>query len=131
DSRQRRQRAHRAEDEIADAGDVDHRPVAAGRIEHAGQLGDHGRAPATRGSAAPCQRRAVPACWAWQMATASASAASAVVSAAPGSNSFTIIWICSLVAWPAPTTDFFTRLAGYSATGSPAKAGHSNTTPRA
>ena len=31
----------RAVDEIADAGDVDHRPVRAGFIEHAGELGDH------------------------------------------------------------------------------------------
>ena len=36
-----------------------------------------------------------------------------------------------LSAWPAPTTDFFTRLAAYSNTGRPARAGASITTPRA
>ena len=37
----------------------------------------------------------------------------------------------SFSAWPAPTTDFLTRLAEYSATGSPRSAGASSTTPRA
>ena len=35
----------------------------------------------------------------------------------------TIICTCSFAAWPTPTTDFLTRLAGYSWTASPAKAG--------
>ena len=39
------------------------------------------------------------------------------------------IW--RLSAWPAPVTDFFTRLAAYSNTGRPARAGASSTTPRA
>ena len=43
----------------------------------------------------------------------------------------TIMPICALAVWPAPTTDFLTRLAAYSATGSPARAGASSTTPRA
>src|SRR5271163_302903 len=39
------------------------------------------------------------------------------------------IW--RLSAWPAPVTDFFTRLAAYSKTGRPARAGANTTTPRA
>src|SRR5262245_50112551 len=64
------------------------------------------------------------------MATASASAASLSAST-PGSRRPTIMAIWRLSAWPAPVTDFFTRLAAYSNTGSPARAGASSTTPRA
>ena len=49
----------------------------------------------------------------------------------PGSRRPTIMAIWCLSAWPAPTTDFFTRLAAYSNTGRPARAGASITTPRA
>ena len=49
----------------------------------------------------------------------------------PGSRRPTIMAIWRLSAWPAPVTDFFTRLAAYSNTGRPARAGASITTPRA
>src|SRR5271170_1725864 len=51
--------------------------------------------------------------------------------AQPGSRRRTINWICSLPAWPAPTTDFLIKLAEYSATGTPRSAGANSTTPRA
>ena len=38
---QLRQRAGRTEHQVADAADIDHRPVVADGIENAGQLGDH------------------------------------------------------------------------------------------
>jgi hypothetical protein len=46
--------------------------------------------------------------------TASASAASAVLVALLGNRVRTIIWICSLAAWPVPTTVFLMRFGGYS-----------------
>ena len=49
------------------------------------------------------------------MATASASAASAAPISQPGRIRRTIICTCVFSAWPAPTTDFLTRLAEYSA----------------
>src|SRR5438034_2690062 len=130
--RQAGQRAAGGEHQIADAADIDNRPVDAGLVDEAGELGDHARPPAARpGTAAACQCRAVPAWWAWQIATASASAASALVDIAPGSRWRTMTWTCSLAAWPTPTTDFLIRFAGYSVTGSPASAGTSKATPRA
>ena len=65
------------------------------------------------------------------MATASASAASGVVIAQPGSSRRTIACTCVLSARPCPTTDFFTMLLAYSATASPARAGTSRATARA
>ena len=69
--------------------------------------------------------------WAWQIATASASAASARRSSAPGSSRRTIACTCALSAPPVPTTAIFTDLAAYSSTGMPTSAGASNATPRA
>ena len=68
---------------------------------------------------------------AWQIATASASAASALSMEQPGKRRRTINWIWVFSAWPAPTTDFLTRLVEYSDTLSPRSAGASSTTPRA
>ena len=68
---------------------------------------------------------------AWQIATASASAASARRIAAPGSRRRTIICTCAFSAPPVPTTASFTDLAAYSVTGTPASAGASSATPRA
>src|ERR1019366_6086419 len=69
--------------------------------------------------------------WAWQIATANASAASARRISAPGSSRRTIISTWSLSAPPVPTTAFLTVLAPYSVTGTPARAGASSATPRA
>src|SRR5207244_2402391 len=68
---------------------------------------------------------------AWQMAQASASAASA--EGAPGSASRrrTMYWTCSLAAWPLPTTDCFTCSAVYSDTGRPASTTAQIAVPRA
>ena len=57
------------------------------------------------------------------MATARASAASAVGPPAAGSSRAIMNATCALSAPPAPTTAFFTTLAAYSATGRPALAG--------
>src|SRR6266852_1233975 len=118
------QGARRGEDEIADAVDVEHETFRPALLDDAREHGDHRAAPAA-------QARCVAAWWAWQMATARASAASPASIAAPGSRRRTIISICCLSAWPTPTTDFLIRLAEYSKTGMPRSAGTSNTTPRA
>src|ERR1700693_3136935 len=116
------QGAGRAEREIADATDIDDRAIRGNRVENAGELGDH---------RVSLHRRTVPAWWAWQIATASASAASASAMTQPGNSRRTIICTCPFSAWPAPTTDFLTMFAEYSATGRPRSAGASSTTPRA
>ena len=80
----------------------------------------------------PAATRSRLARWcAWQIATASASAASARRSVAPGNRRRTIIATCSLVAAPVPTTARFTSIAPYSDTAIPASAGASSATPRA
>ena len=53
------------------------------------------------------------------MVAARASAASAPSMTMPGSSTQTMAWICSLAAWPAPTTAFLMALGAYSATGRP------------
>src|SRR6266852_8914363 len=118
------QGARRREDEIADAVDVEHETFRPALLDDAREHGDHRAAPAA-------QARCVAAWWAWQMATARASAASPASIAAPGSRRRTIISICCLSAWPTPTTDFLIRFAEYSKTGMPRSAGTSSTTPRA
>ena len=125
--RQRAQRASRAVDEIADPGDVDDRPVLADRIEHAGKLGDHRFGSVS----AAALRRSVAVWWAWQIATANASAASLPAGGLPGSRRLTIQATCFLSAWPVPTTAFLIRLVAYPHTEIPASAGASSTTPRA
>src|SRR5580700_3068384 len=116
------QGASRAEGKIADAADINDRAVRGDRVENAAKLGDH---------RASLHRCTVPAWWAWQIATASASAASGSAMAHPGNRRRTIICTCPFSAWPAPTTDFLTMFAEYSATGSPRSAGAKRTTPRA
>ena len=44
-ARQLGQRTRGAEDQIADAAHIDHRPVVADGIQNAGQLGDHAGCP--------------------------------------------------------------------------------------
>src|SRR6202011_4317534 len=101
-------------------------------IEDPGEFGDHRLIDSrAAGSRTGCQNRIVPAWCAWQIATASASAASGVAIAQPGNNRRTIICTWSFSACPAPTTDFLTRFAEYSATGRPRSAGANSTTPRA
>src|SRR5262249_39117034 len=90
--------ARRAEHLIADAADIDDGGIGALGIDDARELGDHEAPPA-----AIFQTRRVAAWWAWQMATASASAASADCSRQPGSRRRTIICTCAFSAWPAPT----------------------------
>src|SRR5919206_4046857 len=86
------QRARRTEDEIAHAANIDDGPILAGRIEGAAELRDH--RPSSDPAIAQC--RFVDAWCAWQMATASASAASALPIIAPGRRRRTIICTCSL-----------------------------------
>ena len=89
DRAQLRQRAGRGRDEIADAGDVDHREVGAEAVEQALQLG--------RSCRVADRARALARWWAWVIATASASAASAPASFAPGSSRWIIAWTCDLL----------------------------------
>ncbi len=65
------------------------------------------------------------------MATASASAASAVAAVEAGKSILTIIATCRFSACPTPTTVFLMRLAAYSATGRPLRANVASATPRA
>src|SRR5712671_728946 len=71
-----------------------------------------------------------PPC-AWQIAQASASAASAAGSPGSASRRFTMCWTCSFLACPLPTTDCFTWSAVYSATGRPASTAAQMAVPRA
>ena len=77
------------------------------------------------------QRRAVWRWCAWQMAMASASAASSLSNSARGRSTRTIALICAFSAWPAPTIAFLTAFGAYSATARPACAGTSSAMPRA
>src|SRR5581483_4159074 len=97
--------------DIGDTVDVQQQPVLGHVVDAAGQLADH-RA-ASRKSLAPHCRK-VPMWCSWQIATASASAASGDPACEAGSSTRTMTCTCSLPAWPAPTTDFLIRLAGYS-----------------
>ena len=65
------------------------------------------------------------------MATAKASAASAVAISHPGSKRPTIMATCSLLAWPVPTTACLTIIGRYSATGMGLSAGVNSAMPRA
>ena len=80
DRRQGGECARRGRDDIADAADVDNEAVLLQAVDEAAQLADH---------AAP--RLVEARCWAWQIATASASAASGVKAFAAGRSRFTII----------------------------------------
>ena len=71
-------------DQIADPAHVDDGVIIADRSQHAPQMGDHARRSASRRSCAAIWARPARKC-AWQMATASASAASATTVPAPGS----------------------------------------------
>src|SRR4029077_16139328 len=106
--------------EIADAVDVEDQGLLLDAVDDALELADH---------AAPRARAA--RCWAWQMATASASAASEVDAVEAGNSIRTIIATCRFSAWPTPTTVFLTRFAAYSATGRPVRASVASATPRA
>ncbi len=103
--RQRAQRAARALNQIADPADVDHHMVLGQKLDQPGEARDHEVASAS------AQRRRVAAWWAWQMATASASAASLPLGTQPGSRRRTISATWRLSACPVPTPDFLTRLA--------------------
>src|SRR5258706_2037935 len=127
---QRIKGAHRHIELIAHAADLhqDLRRVLGGQL--AGQMPDQtslpfrirnprsGRSP----SLAPC---------AWQMAQASASAASSEGSPGSSSRRRTMCCTCSLAAWPLPTTDCLTCSAVYSATGRPASSAAQIAVPRA
>src|SRR5581483_7360053 len=76
---------------------------------------------------------AVACVCAWQMATASASEASAetTIRAQPGRRMRTIFATCVFSAPPYPTTELFTDRGEYSNSGNPAVYAASRTTPRA
>src|SRR5271167_5240147 len=103
---QRPQGAGRSGNEIPHPVDVEDQSLFLDAVDDAPELADN---------AAPRARAA--RCWAWQMATASASAASGVLAVEAGKSIRTIIATCRFSAWPTPTTVFLIRLAAYSATG--------------
>ena len=125
--RQQAERAGRAEGQIADPADIDHRALrrrpgrrcrrawrSSRRAPRAWRQARVVRRDGRGRSPPPARRRRRR----WSIAQ-------------PGSSRRTISWTCAFSAWPAPTTDFLTRLAEYSATGRPRSAGASRTTPRA
>src|SRR6202046_1675650 len=114
------QGARRSGDEITNAVDIENDGFLVHAVDDALEFADH---------AAPRARAA--RCWAWQMATASASAASEVDAVEAGSSILTIIATCRFSACPTPTTVFLIRLAAYSATGSPVRASEAGAGPRA
>src|SRR5256885_1127947 len=69
--------------------------------------------------------------WAWQIAQASASAASGAGSPGRASRRRTMCCTCCFLAWPLPTTDCLTWSAVYSATGRPASTAAQMAVPRA
>src|ERR1700733_6382048 len=114
------QGASRGGDQIADAIDVEDQGFFLDAVDDSLEFANH---------AAP---RARPTrCWAWQMATASASAASEVDAVEAANSILTIIATCRFSAWPTPTTVFLMRFAAYSATGRPVRARVASATPRA
>src|SRR5919198_273208 len=94
-----------------------------GAIDLAPELADHAPPPNLMRLASAC---GPVRWWAWQMATASASASSALSKFAFGSRKPTIAWIWRFSPWPVPVTDFLMRFGGYSAIFSPLRAGASS-----
>src|SRR3954470_691586 len=158
DRAKRRKRPARGGNEIADAADVDHREIGAEAVEQTSQFGDHALVlacsprhsseswnlpSASKGNEIPAfagmtirgrrqaTRRAVARWWAWVIATASASAASAPAIFAPGSSRWTIAWTCAFSAPPVRPAAFLTSRAAYSPMPIPACAAASRITPRA
>src|SRR6185503_9904170 len=122
--------AHRHVDLVAHAADFEQH---LGRIlgnELAGKTTDQTKRPfftlkffvSTLPNRPPC---------AWQIAQASASAASGLGSPGSASSLFTMCCTCSFLAWPLPTTACLTCSAVYSATGSPAITAAQIAEPRA
>src|SRR5271167_3833509 len=118
--RQSAQRPGGSADEVADAVDVEDEAFLIQAVDDAAQLADH---------AAPLAR--ARRCWAWQMATASASAASGAEALEAGNSILTIIATWFFSACPTPTTVFLIRLAAYSETGRFFSASAARATPRA
>ena len=124
--RQPRQRARRAEDEIADAVDVEHDAVGAGLIDDRRRASRSSRAPAAAPGA--LGRGVMGVADGDGQRVGGVGRCRAARRAAGGAPSSAT---CALSAWPAPTTDFLIELAEYSNTGMPRSAGASSTTPRA
>src|SRR6266700_1672758 len=143
----------RALDKQADSPDLDHRSLGSHRRHHAIQVRDHrpdpppatvpAPVPATVAASVPARVPArVPAAapaaaclaWApprhrWQIASASASAASAGRGGSDIRSSLVTMWVtCALSARPLPVTAALTSLGVCSATGSPCRAAHSMAT---
>src|ERR1700720_4646876 len=79
--RQAADRSGRAESEVTDTVNIDDSRIRLNLLDEAGELGDHGCLPKSRRTAACC---------AWQIATASASAASGSLLSQPDSSRATI-----------------------------------------
>src|SRR3989440_4505081 len=99
--------------------------------KEAGGPPDHTSLPLfTRNPRVGIAPRPCPPC-AWQMAHASASAASAEGAPASPRSRFTISCTCPFFAWPLPTTACLTWSAVYSETGRPASTAAQIAVPRA
>src|SRR6185436_11088587 len=122
------ERAHRHVDLVADAGHIEQHLRGIFGYEGARKTTDHldrpRRYPFTEKSPS------LPPC-AWQIAQASASAASGLGSPGSASSLRTMCCTCSFFAWPLPTTACFTWSAVYSATGRPAITAAQIAVPRA
>src|SRR5471032_1435499 len=123
--------AHRHVDFVADAVHVDDHLRRVPCDEFAADPADQTslprfmRNPAVASLPSPC-----PPC-AWQIAHASASAASGLGSPVSFSRRLTMSCTCSLAAWALPTTACFTCNAVYSATGSSCSTAAQIAVPRA
>src|SRR5688572_14633559 len=126
--RQAVERAHRHVDLVGHAADVDQHLRRLLGDQAAGKPADQTRRPLFIFNPWWTPRR-----WpcAWQIAHASASAASGAGSPGSASRRFTMCCTCSLAAWPLPTTDCLTCSAVYSATGRPASTAAQIAVPRA
>src|SRR5581483_4288035 len=128
--RQRVEGAHRHVDFVGDAADIDQHLRRVLRREPPGEAADQTSLPLRMRSPRMARRPSCAPC-AWQMAQASASAASGVGSPGSASSRRTMCCTCSFAAWPLPTTDCFTCSAVYSATGRPAITAAQIAVPRA
>src|SRR5882672_1577570 len=127
---QRVERAHRHVELVGFAADIDEHLRRMLRREPPGESADQMSLPLRMRSPRVARRPNCAPC-AWQIAQASASAASGEGSPGSASSRRTMCCTCSFAAWPLPTTDCFTCSAVYSDTGRPAITAAQIAVPRA
>src|SRR5947207_121595 len=122
--------AHRHVELVGDAADVHQHLRRVLRREPPGQPADQTSLPLRTRKPFVESAPSLPP-WAWQIAQASASAASGAGSPGRASRRRTMCCTCRFLAWPLPTTDCLTWSAVYSATGRPASTAAQIAVPRA